>query len=302
MQNHTANRNENPIGFLLLLLLIIFTWAGFAVYIISARNTPPIPAPIVDISPIQQKQDALEKKLEELSKTTPSIAPENNNSDIPQTITDAKLAAQELETIKTELATIKERNIALETALADISAKLQSNGSQENNNLMLAAMRLRDAVKESRNFESDLMMLKALPVNDAEINDSIKILEQNAKGTASIATLRDEFDPIATNILKLARMQKTNPDLLDKAVLRMSKIVKVRKIDSTSRSNDPEDIIARIYNDLQKNDLPEAVKEINLLPKDAQDLASDWLKKAGDNIATKDAAEKVFLYATRPVK
>jgi hypothetical protein len=157
---------------------------------------------------------------------------------------------------------------------------------------------LRDAVRESRNFASELMMVKAFSEDNPEVEANIKIIEKYERGTASISSLKEDFDPVSESIIKLSRIQKENPNFVDKTVLRFSKIVQVRKIDS--QGSNPEDIIARAYNYLQKNDLEAAVKEVNKLPEDAKALAKDWLERAEANIAAREAAEKIFLSSARP--
>lgn len=169
----------------------------------------------------------------------------------------------------------------------------------------MAAVKLRDAVLQYRPFESELETLEFLSKGDAFLQGNINILKENARyGLSDSSYLKNEFIISANKVIEYARQHKKDKSFFDKAVLKLSSIVDVQKVTGNEDSNKIEDIIARARTAVNANKIDIAINEIQNLESNLTEQKSPnfshWLEIANNYLITKNAAEDIFHYVTKP--
>ncbi|MCE3231923.1 MAG: Mitochondrial inner rane protein [Rickettsiaceae bacterium] len=307
-----TDNTQQKRSFNLLFTMIVITWLimglDILINMVGRKNLDAISAQNdeigLTIASLKLKQEILDNKLASLSQqatsTETSYSPQaetgtTNNQVIEQITTDSGA-------IKEGISGINERTAILEAKIDEVSNKLdQADSNNLSNDMVLSAVRLRDAVRDSHNFSGELSTLHNLAENNAELTELLQGLDKYAQsGVPSVVTIKEEFDPIAHQILTLARSQKANPSLMDKVMIQLSSLVNVTKIDANAQGNQIEDVIARAYNDLIQDDLASAIKELSTLPADTKAIAKNWIEKAEGSLFARNAAEKIFLAVVKP--
>lgn len=198
--------------------------------------------------------------------------------------------------IKESISGMNQRTEELADKIDEVSSiikKSEANGIASN--LVISTVRLRDSVKESRSFAADVAALRAISQNRPEIEPQLKILDKYAEeGVPSVTMLKISFDRTADAIASLSRTQKKDPTILDRIFMRFENMVQIRKIASKSNGNETDDILARSYNNLLKNDLKSTIDELNKLSPELKFLASEWVQQAQGNLDAQAAADKIF--------
>jgi hypothetical protein len=284
----------------LLSIFMIITWVIFGfIFVMDRLNLSSMSEQnannTLEISSLKVKQEALENQLAELLKNK-EIAPQSSNSPEGTPVSSAA------STPGTEIISqVNERTANLEKKLGEVADTLKkSEAGNDSNNLMLMAIHLRDAVRESKSFANEIESIRIAAKDDAQIEENLKILEKNSShGIASIANLKVEFDQLASTILEDSKRNKENKTLVDKASLPLFSMVKVQKIEADAANNQPDDILARAYKHLLQDDLDGAISEAKTLPEEPKKMASEWIEKAESNIAARAASEKIFAYAAK---
>ncbi len=210
--------------------------------------------------------------------------------------------AFENNTSASDVSEIKERTEALDKKISEMSQEAGKVSSLQNsNNLIIASAKLKDAVKSSRGFSSELDNISSLVHEDEELAPYLNILKKSSQsGILPTEGLMDKFNEVADKILIEEKKQKENPTLSDKVKLSFAKIVKVRKIKTEGSSTNTEDILARAYSYLLSSNLAKALDEMKTLDESLKPVANEWIEKAEANINSVDASEKIFEYVTKP--
>lgn len=243
----------------------------------------------------EEKQDTEQtssKEAEETTKETPTT---------PKEVSFEQMSF-EPELLTSGLTEVSDRTAVLEEKIFQVNEALEkATENEQANDIVLASVRLRDAIEKSRAFESELANIKPLVKNDETLMAYVKALDEYAKdGIPSIRSLQNEFDKLVDQINSAKLRNKTNAGFLDNAVVQFSSLVKVRKIEPSAGSNNNEDILARVYQKLFESDLAGAAYEISQLKGNAANIANAWLKKTESVIAARNAGDQLFQSIINP--
>lgn len=178
-------------------------------------------------------------------------------------------------------------------------ALAQSRHSVLSGDVLLSAVRLRDAVYNSQRFSGELSVFKRLATPTPALEKDIKTLEAYAdQGLTTLPKLREEFSTTADKIAQALRTKNTTNDLTGKAWTELSSLVKIRKIEADGTGTGDEDILARAHQQLEQSNLRQATEELAKLSAASLPLASEWLGKANAVLQSQAASDAIFNYAS----
>jgi len=211
-------------------------------------------------------------------------------------------AAFDNSTLTDNINDIGDRTAELEEKIYKVTEELaQSKENHKDNSLVIAAVKLRDAVKNENKFSEELDTINSIAESDSELIELVAKIEPHAEyGVDSIESLKEKFDQAAEEITKLELRSKTDPNIMDKALMRISSLVKVKKIEADSKSGSTEDILARIYQKLLDDNLSAAIDETAKLEGQASVIIQDWVAKAKATRNSMQTAENIFRHITKP--
>jgi hypothetical protein len=192
---------------------------------------------------------------------------------------------------------VSDRTAYLEEKIDNVSEQVEKARLDNfSNNLVLSAVKLREAVNKSQSFESELKAFKFFAKDYEDLKYYISILEEHSKeGIVTFDKLQKDFDKISNEILNVSRKNKDNPTVIDKVTMKLSDLVKVRKIDSSSNSSQTDDILARAYKAIQNKNIEKAIREVESLEGEDKILISPWLEEANSYVDSKNASEEIFV-------
>lgn len=184
---------------------------------------------------------------------------------------------------------------AVERARADDPALQAVMGHVEPKDLGAAAMLLmlnefRGNVGGGRPFQEDLALMQKLAGNDPELQASLQKLAPYAKnGVLSSATLQGEFKGLAGDIV-MAKLQGEDLSVQEKALKRLDKLVKVRRIDDIEgKSTDA--VVARAQLMLDRGDVQGALHELQALEGAPAEAAAPWMQQAAGSLMAGQSAD-----------
>ncbi|WP_334128550.1 uroporphyrinogen-III synthase [Sneathiella sp.] len=229
----------------------------------AAEIAPPVPSPEVQSEIVDLKTSFLDVKTE-LGDLQNSLARERDT-----------VAAQ-----ASQIAT-------LEAALkSEIDAKANRAEESRRTLMLLAVGQLQRETRGSDPFETSLQQLSA--VAEDRFADLIGPLQPiAATGAPTVATLREDFGRIATDVTQTARLP-SGETWYGKALHRLASAVKFRRVDDKD-SGDIDAVVARAEQKLADNDLAGAVAEVESLEGPAAEIAGPWLDKAKSRLAVENA-------------
>lgn len=169
-----------------------------------------------------------------------------------------------------------------------------------NSRLIIAALGLRDAVKKSKDYDSEIESLRISSKSDDYIEKQISIITKNSKqGIPTLASLQQEFSAISAKMLQQSLLKKQNKSTLDKIALKLSGIVHIRKVDADENSKENEDILARANKAVESGNIQSAIDEVSKLPQSDVETLNNWIRKSKDYISSIAASEEILKYAIR---
>ena len=169
---------------------------------------------------------------------------------------------------------------ALEGRLALVEARPASDRPETSSVFILAVSELRDAVQQGRAYVIELEAVKAGAGNNPAILEALINLDKHAaKGIGTISDLREAFSTLAGTIVAAGRGA---PDAgwMDRALVRISSLVKFRRIDGLSEANSTEFLVSRAEKHLGSGDVAAAIRAVEQLDDMAKAAASEWLSSA----------------------
>lgn len=205
-----------------------------------------------------------------------------------------------IEAIPTETTGLLQNTPPPEAATEKVASELEK--SKQNNliKLILASVKLRDAVNSSKGFESELKELKFFAHDNEDLLQNIAVLEKYVrKGVLSSEDLLKSFDKTASEVISIANKSKKSGTFSDKVMARFGSVVQVRKVNADAQSMRVDDIIARTQNYLLQSDIKNAVSELANLDFDAKNAAANWLEDARAYLDCKAASEEIFFYVSQ---
>ena len=204
------------------------------------------------------------------------------------------------ETFDRALAAWEEQRARLETALAEVTARLarfeeeatrQAAADGHLVGLVLAAGDLTAALASARPFAPVLDTFRGVAGEDAEIESALaRLAPFAATGVPTLGALRSRF-PAAANAIVRAAPGAEDSDWIDETVTRLSQLVTIRR---TGGAIDPESLDGRLVeaeSALVEGDLARAIAIVEALMPEAQgaERAESWLRDARARAEVEDA-------------
>jgi len=268
----------------------------------------------VQLEQIAAKYSELESnqiKISESAATTTEDETLQNNEQAQQPETASQEAAIEnniasgfqtlsydQQAISAGLTDVSDRTAFLEEKIDNVSDALEkARLNNMSSNLILSAIKLRDAVNSTKSFEEELKTFKFFAKDKEDLNYSISVLEKHSrKGVVSLDTLKTDFEAMTNEILNISRKEKETPTILDQVAVQLSDLVQIRKVEADMSGTSVDDIIARVTKHLAQSDIEQAIKEIEKITGDSKILVLSWIESAKSYVDSKKATEEIFFY------
>lgn len=155
--------------------------------------------------------------------------------------------------------------------------------------LLLTLNELRGDIDSQQSFDENLAVLTKFSADDPEMQAAIARLAPYARsGVLSRAGLQAEFKSLAADIV-MAKLQGEDLSVREKILQRLSKLVKVRKIDDIE-GNSVDAVVARAQLLLNKGDVQGAMKELQSLQGAPAETAKPWMEKAQGHVTADESS------------
>ncbi|MDI1228301.1 MAG: uroporphyrinogen-III synthase [bacterium] len=159
--------------------------------------------------------------------------------------------------------------------------------------LLLGLNEFRNNINTNQSFEQDLLLMQKFAGDDPAMVDSLKRLSPYAKsGVLNRQQLQQEFKGLASDIV-MAKLQGQDASVQQEAIKRMSKLVKVRRIDDVKGSS-VDAVVARAQMKLNANDVRGAMQELQSLEGAPAATAAPFMEQAAGNVLADDASAQLL--------
>ncbi len=159
--------------------------------------------------------------------------------------------------------------------------------------LLLGLNEFRNNINTNQSFEQDLLLMQKFAGEDPAMVDSLKRLSPYAKnGVLNRQQLQQEFKGLASDIV-MAKLQGQDASVQQEAIRRMSKLVKVRRIDDVKGSS-VDAVVARAQMKLNANDVRGAMQELQSLEGAPAATAAPFMEHAEGNVLADDASAQLL--------
>jgi hypothetical protein len=169
--------------------------------------------------------------------------------------------------------------------------------------VIIATVKLREAVREGRPFTAQLASLSALLSHDESTAPALASLEPiAAKGVPTLAMLQESFTGAKDQIARIAAALPENPSFADRLKQSFSKIVTIRRInpppgapkESTVIATEAETALA------QGNVTATAQLLAGLENEEARQAVSSWLEQASLFLTAETSIRTLYNTVTSP--
>jgi uroporphyrinogen-III synthase len=159
--------------------------------------------------------------------------------------------------------------------------------------LLLGLNEFRNNINTNQSFEQDLLLMQKFAGDDPAMADSLKRLSPYAKnGVLNRRQLQEEFKGLASDIV-MAKLQGQDASVQQEAMKRLSKLVKVRRIDDVQGSS-VDAVVARAQMKLNANDVRGAMQELQSLEGAPAAAAAPFMEQAAGNVLADDASAQLL--------
>jgi len=159
--------------------------------------------------------------------------------------------------------------------------------------LLLALNEFRGNITTNNSFEQDLLIMQKFLGDDPKMKKAMQRLTPYAKsGVLSRKQLQDEFGGLASDIV-MSKLQGQDLSVKQEMLKRLSKLVKVRKIDDIE-GNTVDATVARAQLMLNKGDVKGAMRELQKLEGAPAKTAAPFMEQAAGNVMAEDASEAML--------
>lgn len=159
--------------------------------------------------------------------------------------------------------------------------------------LLLGLNEFRNNINTNQSFEQDLLLMQKFAGEDPAMVESLKRLSPYAKsGVLNRQQLQQEFKGLASDIV-MAKLQGQDASVQEEAIRRLSKLVKVRKIDDVQGSS-VDAVVARAQLKLNNNDVRGAMQELQSLEGAPAATAAPFMEHAAGNVLADDASAQLL--------
>ena len=211
---------------------------------------------------------------------------------------DAAIAAGGASALDKRLVELDKRLTALEEAQSNQAAELAAlaeafaasgvSDSVSDASLALALGQLRDALRSSVPYETELALVRRLLAPDDELAGRLDELQAHAaSGVPSLAQLKAIF-PVVARKAAASGMGQEAEGLLSGVLRRVSEVVTIRPVGEVEGSGVGAHL-ARAELRLEADDLPGAVAELGAIEASADAALAAWLSDARSRLKADDA-------------
>jgi len=226
--------------------------------------------PIPDIRPLEQRLGALEQQL------AAAGTGEDARADI-QALTERVAAAEALAQRNGDAASEATRRVGnIETALGDLSARVDALGAQPKIALAIAASALKSAADRGAPFSAELATLQAIA---PDLPEAAALGAYAETGVATREQLLAEWDATADAILLAAEPPDPNAGFFDRLLTSAENLVSVRPVGAVAGEG-VNQRVARMEVALNNGDLAAALAEFDALPEPAKAAAAGFAERA----------------------
>ena len=207
---------------------------------------------------------------------------------IPTTSEGNAAFADMMQQLKRSLAAAPQSSIARQAQIQaargqnkDLDRVLQGVSGQdlEAAAILLMMNEFRGNVVTGRPFAEDLRLIKNMAGDNVELQQSIDRLAPAAeKGVLSRPALQKEFKGLAADIV-VAKLKGEEAGTQQKILERLSKLVKVRKVDNIE-GQETDAVVARAQLLLDQGNIDGAMAELSTLKGAPADVAAPWMENA----------------------
>lgn len=241
----------------------------------------------------QQKYSVLEQKLfgmttmmdrmDSLMKTPQGAEALNNSLSLLRTHL-SQSDGQDAETIDN----LRQRDPILGTLMKDVDGTDVKAAA-----VLLGLNQLRAAQgSDAAPYQEDLELIKKLAGDDPKTLEAINQLAPYAQsGVLSQQSLETEFKGLAGDIV-MAKLRGEDASVQDMAMSRLSKLVKVRKIDELEGQS-TDAVVARAQLMLEQGNVQGAIAELETLDGESAAVAQPWIQKAQARVQTDQATSSL---------
>jgi hypothetical protein len=246
-------------------------------------TVPPANAPIAAPVPAPDTQAAGSEPEPYTESAAPPVTPPTSQAE------DERIRALEEKIARLEA--------AQGSAVSNLENKIDSQNSELRNktSALLSALiifgQVKDALKNGDPYDTQLEQLKKFTENEPQAQDIIASLAENAaRGLATPARLKEKFNPLAKQVI--ASLSKSA------WLSTLHKFITIRKI-GEQEGDDDEAILARAEVKLTQGDVNGALKEIEQLTPESQEIFAPWAQDAQNWLDANDNLSKLQLLLTQ---
>ena len=188
-----------------------------------------------------------------------------------------------------EIMALGERVMALESTVPNLVGAIDKEmAGTRSAALTLAFSNLRAAVNAGKPYVGELKTITALAPGAGDLG---KLPDYAEKGIPTLPELTRQFREKKDAALTLA--SPSDESFLGELMTSAQSLVKVRRVDDSPEGNSVTAILTRTDSDLNNEQLPDAVAEVDALQDDAREPFAAWLEAARARIAAEETLQRL---------
>ena len=229
-----------------------------------------------DVDPVDAEQiEAMRKELSDLRSRVSALR---------EAATDDNAAAAP------EIMALGERILALESTVPNLVGAIDKEmAGTRSAALTLAFSNLRAAVNAGKPYIAELKTITALAPGAGELG---KLPDYAEKGIPTLPELTRQFREKKDAALTVASPSEEQ-SFLGELMTSAQSLVKVRRVDDSPEGNSVTAILTRADTDLESEQLPDAVAEVETLQGEAREPFAAWLEAARARIAAEETLQRL---------
>ena len=246
---------------------------------------------------IQEAEERLESKLNEALEDVDPVDAEQIESmrtelaDLRSRVATLREAAtDDTAAAAPEIMALNERIMALESTVPNLVGAIDKEmAGTRSAALTLAFSNLRAAVNAGKPYVAELKTITALAPGAGDLG---KLPDYADKGIPTLPELTRQFREKKDAALTLASPSE-DESFLRELMTSAQSLVKVRRVDDSPEGNSVTAILTRADTDLENEQLADAVAEVDALQGDARAPFAAWLEAARARIAAEETLQRL---------
>ena len=205
-------------------------------------------------------------------------------------LTEAELGSGEASRLVPEIAVLDERLGKIESALPSLLDAVDRDAADTNAaTLAIAFANLRSAVDDGRPYAAELATLAALSPGAGDLGG---LLDYEDEGIPTLRALTVSFRETRDAALS-GSTADADGSILGRLMASAESLVKIRRIDENAEGNTPGAVLARAGAELERGDLPEAVKQVETLEGAPRAAFATWLDQAQARLGAEQTLQRL---------